>query len=137
MSLLTDFFIAHPDAIWALNDNLSCEQFSHVQAKRVDPIKIATLDEILTQEPDHVPDPIRQAYDGDISIVAIRQALADKLAELSDEEVPQVALAWAATEEWQLDGGTTDDLADWLVQAKTLAKQAQATSLRMYVRISV
>lgn len=112
MSVITDFFIAHPDDIWVLSDNLNCEQFPYVQANRIDYIKIATLDEILSQESADVPDPIRQTDDDDIFIVPIRQAVADKLAELHDEEVTKVAAAWAATEEWQMDGGTPGNLAE-------------------------
>ncbi len=43
MSILTDFFIARPDDIWALNDELDYRQFPHVLANRIDYIKIATL----------------------------------------------------------------------------------------------
>lgn len=133
MSILTDFFIARPTDIDLLDDNLDHRHFPHVQAKRIDHIKSATLDELLTGEPMHIPDPIREAYDGDISVVPIRQALADSIIDLKDEELPQIAAAWAATEEWLLDGGTVSDLVEWLYQVRDLAKQARATNTHMYV----
>jgi hypothetical protein len=75
MGVLSDFFIARPSDIKTLDADLNIQHLPQVRAKRIDHIKIATLDELLTGEPDHLPDPVRETDDGDVSIVPIRQVL--------------------------------------------------------------
>jgi len=137
MSLLTDLFIASPNEIKSLNSDILPHHFKVLEARRIDTIKIAALDEILTGEGQEITEPIRASEDYEWAIFHIRPELRNALARLSSYERRRIALKWSQAQEWQLDGGTAEDLAQWLEEAGSLANQAEKESKEIYIRISL
>ena len=131
--MLTDFFIANRNEIDALGSNLEAIDFPSVSAKRVDPIKISALDEILTGEQAQISEPIRESLSGESWIYPIREGLGMALANMSLESAQIFAKRWACTEEWQLDRGEASELNQLLQALKKLAVKALEEGKEIYV----
>jgi hypothetical protein len=137
MSLLTDLFVADSEEIQLLDSDLSLNKFDVFQSSRVDPIKISTLDEILTGQTLDIAEPVAATGGFERFIFSIRPELRAALAESSAVQLKNVADSWAQTEEWILDGGTAEDLTQWLENASRLANEAQVQGKELYVCISL
>jgi hypothetical protein len=140
VSVITDFFVATPEALARLkplNFSEIYEQFPVVQTNRIDPVKIATLEAILSNKDFDelaISDPIIDW--GEQWVFAIKDSLVQSLAVLSAVELEEAATTWAATEEWQLDRVKVANLSVVLQQISILAKLTKAGS-RMFVYMSL
>ena len=70
-------------------------------------------------------------------LVVIRDEVTSAIAGVLDHEIPMVASAWAATEEWQTDGGDHEFLGPLVGELRDLARQARPPKERLYLRISL
>lgn len=76
-------------------------------------------------------------------VYRLPESLTSSLAQLQLSEIPSIAAAWAATEEWRLDGITsaTDenfgDLVHLVGELCRFAQQAQQAGKSMYMWISL
>jgi hypothetical protein len=131
--MLTDFFIAHRSEIDALDSNLEIVNFRPVLAGRIDPVKISTLDEILTGEKAQISAPVRESSSGESWIFLLREELGTALANMSLESSQRFAEQWARTEEWEADQGDVSELSQLLQSLKNLAVLAQGEGKEIYV----
>ena len=127
--MLTDFFLATPDQLTEL-DSLPgpTGTLPTVQARRVDLVKLATLQELIEHaEPfDELVDALDSSMKGDEDgpwILPVPHTIVSALAAADDDRLAQLAAAWADTDEWIADGGTARDLRLLLVQLSQLARQ--------------
>jgi hypothetical protein len=75
-------------------------------------------------------------FSDDELVFPIPARLQTALAELSDEQMTQVAPAWAATEEFHLDYKDEGDALEWLSVLRQLAQRAEATGKSLFVWMS-
>ena len=119
MGLLTDFFIAAPSDIKALDISQSpVGSFPGLQAKNTDPVKIVRLQCCIDGRTfeEHMP-LVDEMYEKLVRdggqegpwIFRVPQILCDALASASPADIDRYGKAWAATEEWTTDGGTAAD----------------------------
>lgn len=118
--------------------------FDTVSAGGIDPVvMMGTLEELLTGRPyDEVTNDPRSGHivairdEGQLLVVALTDALSRALAAASPQRLADVAVLWAATEEF---GGQADphDLAIVLNELSGLAGRAQAKGERLYCWVCV
>jgi hypothetical protein len=145
MGILTDVFIASEADLASLRPGQGgpAAAFPTVQGKGIDPLKLATLEAIVTGQAintylDAVEEPTRDW--GEEFVNRFPEALVSALAQLRPGEIRQVAAAWAETEEWRLDGLTQEaltDLARLIDELCTLAQQALRENKLMYMWMSL
>jgi hypothetical protein len=167
MGILTDAFIA-TDAEVATVDfahKMPSELFPTLEAKRVDTIKLGTLEaimagadaaEIARMDVEAFVDDLGRKYpwirdigaelgEGESSngpwVCRLPDSLTTRLAELSPAEIVRFGRAWAATEEWQADGRQSDDaiadIVEYLRKLSQLAKGGVAEVKNVYLWISL
>jgi hypothetical protein len=118
--------------------------FDTVSAGGIDPVvMMGTLEELLTGRPyDEVTNDPRSGHivairdEGQLLVVALTDALSRALAAASPQRLADVAVPWAAIEEF---GGQADphDLAMVLNELSGLAGRAQAKGERLYCWVCV
>ena len=135
--MLTDFFIANRAEIKKIDVISDLDNFSNIKAKRVDPVKISTLEMILIGEAEDFIEPVKEFDSGDAWIIPIGQKLVEKLANLSSEDLSKSASDWSKTEEWKLDNGNETELTEFLKQFKQLAFLSQNEQKEMFVFVAI
>lgn len=135
--MLTDFFIANRAEIDSLNSILELEDFPMVKAKRVDPVKISTLDELLTGAQNEILEPIKEFDSGNSWIFPVRTQLITALANSKTGDLNKVSSDWAQTDEWKLDNANERELNEFLRSVSELASLAEEQEKEIFVLISV
>lgn len=155
MGLLTDVFIATEAELAATRFeglNAPSDFFPTVQGKNIDPVKLAFLEVIVTeQEPDPetlagmISQPIRGDESTEEWIILFSEKLVTRLAELTEASSSHYGAKWASIEEWrdlQAKPLTPKDTAthranitQYLQALCQLAKRAQAEGKCMYLWI--
>lgn len=145
MGILTDAFVASASDLDALRPGVGgpAAFFPTLQAKGMDPVKLASLEALLAP-------PAREwDEDGLLAreweeqwVYRLPASLAHALVALPADEIPRMAREWAATEEWRLDGvDLTNDvsvegLAALISGLRQLASQALQDRKDLYLWIS-
>lgn len=155
MGLLTDAFIATEAELAATRFEGSSapgDFFPTVQGKNIDPVKLALLEAIVTeQEPDPetligmIGQPIRRDESTEQWIELFSERLVTRLAELTEASISYYGARWASIEEWrgprakpltQKDAAThCANVTQYLQALCQLARRAQAEGKRMYLWI--
>lgn len=149
MGILTDAFVASEGEVAALGPNDDpAALFPSVRGKRVDTIRLATLEAILAHQPAAAG--TAQEYDenfvkdwGEQWVYRFPDPLVSALAQLQPGDDRAIAAAWAATDEWRLDGVTPEDtkhiegLAELIRGYCLLAQQARREDKHVYMWISL
>ena len=145
MGILTDYFIAGSDAeaAGALNATGGPEQggLATLQLKGVDPVvNLATLDSILTgADPMGIigegQDPVADGGSDGPWILRVRPSLVAALSAADQSKLPDVAIDWAATEEYE--GTDPKDLLDVLNDLGRMAKQSLDENKSLYCWMSL
>jgi hypothetical protein len=141
MGVLTEFFVA--TAAQAAAASLTGPHEHEVPAmlaKSIDPVKVATLYELaarLDDPLDDVDDPVDVDRPDGPWLVVIRDEVATGIAALPDDRLAAVSDAWAATEEWDLDGAAAGLLVPVVRELRDLARQAQPPTHRLYLWMSL
>lgn len=152
MGLLTDAFIATEAELPALRPGVGgpSGMFPTVEGKRIDPLKLATLEAIITTPASDRSDmsavamtsseDVIQEWD-DEWVCRLPDSLVAALAGLQPDDLERCAAAWAETEEWRLDGATTraavESLTGVIGKLRQLAQQAQREGKLMYLWMSL
>ena len=129
MGILSDFFLATPDQLSQLDISRGpVTTLPTVQARRIDLVKLATLQEVIEQSASfgELVGALDSSMEGDEDgpwVVPVSQSIVSALATANDDELAQFATAWAETDEWIADGGTAPDLQLLLTQLSRLARQ--------------
>jgi hypothetical protein len=133
MSMLSDFFIAGDAEVAAMDVAAGPAALPSVHAKRVDPVKVASLTAILTGTEPSLPDPVRDAGEGGPSVYRFADEATAALGALGPDDATLCAYAWARTEEWQADGAEPAEVESLLQQVRELAARAKVEGKRLYV----
>ncbi len=143
MSILTDFFIADTAEVQGGDAEHLRAAFPIVYSARADPVKLARLENILTEAGD-VLDPdaldatlVKSFGDQGPWVCEVRPSLVAALAGLSVHDVPRVAADWAGSPEWQLDGTNAKLLLSFLEELAKLAARGTAEAKPMFVLVSL
>lgn len=136
MGLLTDFLIATKEDIARFDGIDFYNTFPKiVQAKKVDPIKIGTLEKILIDSSSgELDEPILDFEEQ--WVYPLKPELVQTLAKLTVVQIAECARKWAETEEWQLERVNENDLIPLLQELAKLATQVNADN-HMYLFISL
>ena len=146
MGILTDAFIASASELDALRPGAGgpAALFPTVQAKRMDPVKLASLEALLAPPArDWDEDGMLMREWEEQWIYRLKSSLAHGLVALPADEIARVAREWAATEEWRLDGvdpandASVADLAALIAGLRQLAWQARQDAKDLYLWISL
>ena len=130
MGILSDFFVATPEDLKRLDLSRGpAGVFPTVQAKRVDPVKLATLQAVVEGGSDigELITAIDAAMLGDEEgpwLVTVPPSVTSALAGADSAGLSRLAASWAATEEWVADGGTAANLSPFVAQLGELARAA-------------
>ena len=139
MGLLSDVFLASNVELATLHPGAGGPEghFPTVSGKRIDSIKLATLEASVTQYQGDILS-LAEAWDDEHYLVyseeeeqvcRFPETLSVALTQLPPEALGLCVEAWAATEEWRLDGGDTpagrETLLRWLSAVCQLARRGQ------------
>jgi hypothetical protein len=135
VSILTDFFLADEAEAAASVAEGPSGHLPTVETNGVDPIKLATLHGILTGRDysldaafDQLLAEVQEVTaEGDEGpwVYVVPDGLVAALRSASAERVAEVAVEWAETDEWKLDGVPADDLGPLLDDLADLARRAK------------
>lgn len=138
--MLTDFFSATAAEAEALDITRGpSAQTQCVRAKRVDPVKIVQLlcciEGVPFEQRLSLLDTmfVRDAGEDGPWIIRLPELLEGALASFSLEDIDRYGREWAATEEWQRDGGTPDWIVPFLGEIARLASSARAQQRSVFV----
>jgi hypothetical protein len=143
MGLLTDFFVATSDEVRTADWNSDpLRGFPSILMKRIDPVKIGTLDAILTDvayqqlQPEWM-NPIWESPTGESWVFQVPESLNRLLVQLDSVQIKMIAEKWCATDELKIDSFSSDD-AEWVISnLASLAKKGDKQGRWLYVRISL
>ncbi len=150
MGILTDLFVASDGEIDdALVEEGPAQRFPTIEGKSVDTVKITSLNGIATnrnydlarggleQLLSEVTE-VRDAGEEGPWVFRLPGALVSALATADEERLAEINNAWAATDEWKLDGVVTPDDIRWLVDdLAALARKARAAGKNVYLWLSL
>jgi hypothetical protein len=137
VGLLSDVFVADgAEAEAVVLQGGPMGKLPTFQAKGLDPVKLGTLEEIMTGTSfeaileglvgEHFED-----EGGESGVFDVRPELVAAVASLTDDVVPTTAERWAQTEEWL--GADAADLEPLIHGISTLAREAGRTDKRLWV----
>jgi hypothetical protein len=131
MGVLTDLVIADEgDAMSIANSQYPLGQFSGIDIKGVDSVKLTklhsflsgtTFKELLIQY-----DPVAEASEDGPWVFILPTDLVDRLASLDEAGIASIATKWGNTEEFRLDKWSQSAVSDVLNRIANLARQASA-----------
>lgn len=142
MGILSDFFMATPDQLNQLDISRGpATTLPTVQARRIDHVKLAHLQGMMEQSTNFVElvGALDSSTKGDEDgpwVLPVPQSIVSALAVANDDRLAQFATAWADTDEWIADGGTSQDLYRLLAQLSHLVRQTESES-SLFVWISL
>jgi hypothetical protein len=133
MGVLTDFVVAdHKDAQTVCDAAYPSEEFSGLEAKGIDPVKLGTLYAVLTEtefDPSFISgDPLASGGDEGPWVVEVPPDLVQRLAKLDTKQLAAAAAKWAMTEEFsrQHDNWPAEAVHEVLVELAKLCTKAVA-----------
>jgi len=140
VAVLTDFFVTTPEQATALaRSGPNGRPVPMVLAKSVDPVKVATLHQLITGSSapvDQVDEPVVTESESGPWLVAISAEVTGAIGALADDRLTSVGIAWAATDEWVLDGAASHELIPLVRDLRDLARRALPPA-RLYLWISL
>lgn len=137
MEIVTHIVAADDDEYQAVGDSINpLDEWSAIEAPRLDTIKIATLHSLLTGDPLQVAlDLYEPVYVAENETVVLRIAdeLMEKLATLDEDELENIAIEVAATEEFETEQWDTEDIQEQLILLGDLAQLAESQGQALFV----
>ncbi|MGZ8515001.1 MAG: hypothetical protein ACXW4H_06530 [Candidatus Limnocylindrales bacterium] len=110
-------------------------------AERLDPVKLATLEHLLTERPvGELLGPVayhREPGPDGPWLVSVRSSLTDALAKVPRGQTAGLAEAWAQTDEWLADRGDAGLLEPLVEGLAELAREARARDRELYLLLSL
>ena len=137
MEIVTHIVAADDDEYQAVGDSINpLDEWSGIEAPRLDTIKIATLHSLLTGDPLQVAldlyEPVYVA-ENETVVLHIADELMEKLATLDEDELENVAIEVAATEEFETEQWDTEDIQEQLILLGDLAQLAESQGQALFV----
>ena len=138
MGILTDLVAAtDADVERIARSQVPSQQFSGVDIKGIDTVKLGTLHSLLTGDDFEALlsqyDPVFEVSEDGPWVSRIPPALQSRLASMDATEMRRVADLWAATEEFKLDEWQPADVARVLESICTLATRADAAGQTLFL----
>lgn len=149
MGVLTVAFVADPDEVSQFEggpEDLTDE------LRKLDPLKLAALGQLLVagslQESEdsygstyealmkEMHDRMHSYSDGEWAFL-VPQQLTTALAEVKDDQVPDLAEAWARIEEFELDEKGAEDGVEYLRELRTHARVAKDSGKQLFLWMSL
>ena len=137
MEFMTHVVAAEEEDLQAVGDALNpLEEWSGIEAPGLDTVKLATLHCLLTDDPLQVAldlyEPIYES-ENDTVVLRIADAVLEKLAELDEDALEDVAGELAASEEYEREHWDVDDVLDYLMELSELAQLAESQGQLLFV----
>ena len=138
MSTLTNIVAAEDDEIEAVGESLHpVGEWSGMELRDIDTAKIATLHSLLTGDPfdDAVAryEPVYVSAGEGALVLRLADEVTERLAELEEEPLADVAAELAATEEFEYAGWSDEEIAAMLTELADLARLAEAQGQALFV----
>jgi hypothetical protein len=138
VAILTNIIAAEDDEIEAIGESLHpVDEWSGIQMRDIDTGKIATLHSLLTGDlfDDAVVhyEPVYVSVAEGAVVLRIADEVAERLAELDEEALEEVAAELAATEEFEVEGWEDEAIAAMLAELAQLARLADSQGQALFV----
>jgi hypothetical protein len=138
MAIVTNILAAEDHEIEAIGESLHpVDEWSGIEIRNVDTAKIATLHCLLTGDlfDDAVAhyEPVYVSAVEEAVVLRLADEVTERLAELEDEALEQVAAELAATEEFELEGWEDDAITAMLDELAHLARLADSQGQALFV----
>ena len=142
MGMLTDFVIAEEnDSNRIANSQYLLDEFTGIDIKGVDPVKLATLHSILSDRSfkDLLAqyNPVAEASEDGPWVFLLPNDVVQRLANLDEQQITEVASQWGKTEEFQLDRWSQNDVTAVLNNIVALTRQASVQGKRVFAWMSL
>lgn len=144
MGVLTDFVVAdRRDAQRVCDAACPSEEFSGLDAKGIDPVKLGTLYAILTEtdfDPAFIKDePLAMGGDDGPWVIEVPVDLVLRLAKLDAQGVAATAAKWANTDEFspKYDNWPAEDVHELLAELVDLCAKAAAAKKSVLMWMSL
>jgi hypothetical protein len=137
MAILTNIIAAEDHEIEDIGESLHpVDEWSGIEMRNIDTAKVATLHCLLTGDPfdDAVAhyEPVYVSAEG-VLVLRIADEATERLAELEDEALDQVAAELAATEEFESEGWEDESITGMLDELANLARLADSQGQALFV----
>ena len=138
MAILTNIVAAEDEEIEAIGESLRpADEWSGIELRDLDTAKIATLHCLLTGDlfDDAVAhyEPVYVSEVEGALVLRLADEVAERLAQLEEESLDQVAAELAATEEFEYDNWDEDQAAALLAELADLARIADSQGQALFV----
>ena len=137
MGILTNIVAAEEDEIEAIAGSLRpVDEWSGLERRGIDTAKIATLHCLLTGEEFEMAisayEPVHVGGEG-VVMLRIADEVMEKLAELEEDALDEVAAELAATEEFELEQWDAEEVRDMVLELADLARLAESQGQMLFV----
>ena len=138
MGIVTNIIAAEDDEIEAIGESLHpVDKWSGIEMRDVDTAKIATLHSLLTGDlfDDAVAhyEPVYVSNVEGALVLRLADEVTERLAELDEEPLDQVAAELAPTEEFESTGWEEEAIAAMLAELAELARLADSQGQALFV----
>lgn len=138
MEILVNIVAAEEDELEALGESLQpLEEWSGIQRKSLDTAKIVMLHCLLTGEEFDLAltsyEPVYVAAEGGTLVLRLADEAMERLAQLEEEALEQVADELAATEEFEVGQWEQEEVESLLIDLADLAQLAEAQGQSLFV----
>ena len=154
MGVLSDVFVASADEVTLAEGGPTVDRrLPAVDVKGLEQVKLGALGQLLlerkldTEDPgsygstydalvDEMSEPVHEFSDEEW-VYPIPNRLAAALADIPDERFAHLVETWGATEEFALDGFEENDVRDYVIELRRMARLARASGKRLYLWMSL
>ncbi|MEQ1593062.1 MAG: hypothetical protein ABL892_11840 [Thiobacillaceae bacterium] len=137
MSLLTNIVAAEEDEVAAIGESLHpVDDWSGIERRGIDSAKIATLHCLLTgdefEQAVYLYEPVYVSIEG-VMVLRVSDEVVEKLSDLDEDALENVAFELAATEEFEQDQLDADEVQDMVMELAELAQLAASQGKALFV----
>ncbi len=137
MGILTNIVAAEEDEVEDIGESLHpVDEWSGIERRGIDIAKVAVLHSLLTgdeyEQALFLCEPIYINAEG-VLVLRIANAAAEKLAELDEDALLDVAAELVATESFELEQWDADEVEDFILELAELAQIADSQGQAMFV----
>ena len=138
MGILTSIIAAEDDEIEAIGESLHpVDEWSGIELRDIDTAKIATLHSLLTgdlfDEAVARYEPIYVSAAEGALVLRLADEVTERLAELDEESIDEVAAELAATEEFESEDWEEETITEMLADLSELARLADSQGQALFV----
>ena len=137
MSVFTNIVAAEEDEVEAVGESLHpVDDWSGIERRGIDSAKIATLHCLLTgdefEQAVYLYEPVYVSIEG-VMVLRVSDEVVEKLSELDEDALENVAFELAATEEFEQDQLDADEVQDMVMELAELAQLAASQGKALFV----